>query len=108
MASSQTISNQSANHRKVLELAHRLFLSLIGSYCFSWGFTALGLAALVALGVSFHEAETTLMLLGFFVLVPLFLWAFVAQNLVKVWVILGGGATLMTAAAWAIQTILLS
>lgn len=60
---------------------------------------AIGVAGLVALGVDFHEAKTALLLLAFLVFLPLFLWAFAAASLARVWAALGGGAVFMTAAA---------
>jgi hypothetical protein len=89
-------------------IAARIAAALLGGYVFTWGFTALGIAGLAASGVDFHEAETALMLLAFLVYLPLFLWAFSAARLARVWLVLGGGAVLMTAAAWALQLVLVS
>lgn len=89
-------------------ILHRLVAALLGGYAFTWGFTALGVAGLVALGVDFHEAETALLLLAFLVFLALFLWAFAAANPARVWGRLGGAALLMTAAAWGLQRVLLS
>jgi len=94
--------------RTQLALFHRLVAALLGGYAFTWGFTALGVAALVALGVDFHEAETALLLLAFLVFLVLFLWAFAATQLTRVWAVLGGGALCMTAAALGWQQLLLS
>lgn len=94
--------------RTQLAVLHRLAAALLGSYAFTWGFTALGVAALVALGVDFHEAETAMLLLAFLVFLGLFLWAFAATQLSRVWAVLGGGALCMTAAALAWQQFLLS
>jgi hypothetical protein len=86
---------------------NRITASLVGGYAFTWGFTGLGIVLLVALGVDFHEAETAMLLLAFLVFLGLFLWAFAAASMVRVWVSLIGGATLMTAATWALQRALL-
>lgn len=86
---------------------HRLTAALLGGYAFTWGFTTLGVTGLVALGVDFHEAETALLLLAFLVFLPLFLWAFAAPSLARVWALLGGGAVLMGAAALGLQQVLL-
>lgn len=86
----------------------RLLAALLGGYAFTWGFTALALAGLVALGVDFHEAETGVLLLAFVVFLALFLWAFAARRPARVWAVLGGGALVMTAAAWGLQRSLLS
>lgn len=86
----------------------RVAVGIFGGYAFTWGFTALGIAGLVAVGVDFHEAETAMLLLAFLIFLPLFLWAFAAANLTRVWAVLGGGAVLMTAAAWVLQWALLA
>lgn len=86
---------------------NRIAAALLGGYAFTWGFTALGMAGLVALGVDFHEAETGVLLLSFLVFLGLFLWAFAAASMLRVWVLLGSGAVLMTSAAWALQRTLL-
>ncbi|MBS3936891.1 MAG: iron uptake protein [Sulfuritalea sp.] len=91
-----------------LSLIHRLAVALFGGYAFTWGLVAFGVAGLVALGVDFHEAETALLLLAFLVFQPLFLWAFAAASLVRVWAVLGGGAIFMTAAAWGLQRVLIA
>ncbi|WP_211091420.1 iron uptake protein [Pseudothauera rhizosphaerae] len=89
-------------------ILHRVAAALLGGYAFTWGFTTLGVAGLVALGVDFHEAETALLLLAFLVFLSLFLWAFAAASLVRVWAVLGGGAVCMTVAALALQRVLLT
>ncbi len=86
-----------------LSVAARVIAAVLGGYVFTWGFTALGMAGLVALGGDFHEAETGVLLLAFLVYPALFLWAFAAASPARVWAVLGGGAVLMTAAAWALQ-----
>ena len=83
-----------------LPIINRVVAALLGGYSFTWGFCALGVAGLAALGVSFHEAETGVLFLG------LFLWAFAANSMVKVWVVFAGGAAAMTGAALAIQQLL--
>jgi hypothetical protein len=77
--------------------------ALLGSYAFTWGFTALGVAAMASLGADYHEAEVAMMLLAFLVFLPLFLWAFASPRRARVWAVLGGGALLMCAAALALQ-----
>lgn len=98
----------SMRDRLSLPIVARITAALLGGYAFTWGFVALGVAGLVALGVDFHEAETALLLLAFLVFLPLFLWAFAAASLARVWAVLGGGAVLMTAAAWGLQRVLLA
>jgi len=85
----------------------RLLLSLLGSYAFTWGLSAFGIAVLVALGVDFHEAEVAMMLVVFLVFLPLFLWAFASPRQGRVWAVLAGGAALMTASAWGLMRFLL-
>lgn len=107
-----TLPNGSGQHtalrgRKQLSILHRLAAALLGGYAFTWGFITLGMVGLVALGVDFHEAETVLLLLAFLVFLTLFLWAFAAANLARVWAVLVGGALLMVAAAWGLQRLLL-
>lgn len=86
---------------------NRIAAALVGGYVFTWGFTAIGIAGLVALGVDFHEAETGVLLVAFLVFLGLFLWAFVTASVLRVWVLLGGGGVLLTTAAWALQRTLL-
>jgi len=78
-------------------------ICLVGSFAFTWGLVAVGVSGLVALGVDYHEAEVTLMLLAFLVFLPLFLWSFASPRQGRVMALLFGGAALMTSAAWAIQ-----
>lgn len=85
----------------------RIAASLLGGWGFTWGFVSLGITGLVALGVEFHEAHTTAMLLAFLVFLTVFCWAFAAASLARVWAVLAGGALLMTAAAWLLQRSLL-
>lgn len=86
---------------------NRVAAALVGGYTFTWGLTALGIAGLVALGVDFHQAETGVLLVAFLVCLGLFLWAFATVSVLRVWIVLGGGGVLLTAAAWALQRALL-
>lgn len=90
-----------------MRLASRIAAGLLGGYAFVWSFTALGITALVALGVDFHEAETAMLLLAFVVYLLLFLWAFCAARVARAWTLLGAGTVLMSAAAWLLQQALL-
>lgn len=96
------------NPSQILQVSNRVAAALLGGYAFTWGFTVLGMAGLTALGVDFHEAETGVLILAFLVFLVLFLWAFAASSMLRVWAVLSGGAALMTAAAWALQRALLS
>ena len=86
-----------------LPILNRIAAGIVGGYAFTWGFCAIGIAALAALGVSVHAAEHGVMLLAFLLFLCLFLWAFAAQNMVKVWIVLAGGAALMTGLALLLQ-----
>jgi hypothetical protein len=90
-----------------LSTINRITAALLGGYVCTWGFTGLGMVALVALGVDFHEAETAMLLLAFLVFLGLFLWAFAAAKMLRVWAWLVGGGVVMTAATWALQRALL-
>lgn len=81
----------------------RVAAALLGGYAFTWGFTAFGIAGLVALGGDYHEAETGVLLLAFLVFLGMFLWSFAAASLTRVWMVLVGGALLMSGLASALQ-----
>jgi hypothetical protein len=85
----------------------RALAAIGGGYAFCWGFVALGVAGLYALGMAFHDAEHLSSILAFLVYVAVFLWAFAARSLVRVWVVLLGGGALMAGAASLIQLMLL-
>ena len=91
-------------HRR---LVLHLVVALLGGYLFTWGVTTLGVTVLVALGVAFHEAETSLLLLAFLIFLAVFLWAF-STSLLRAVTVLGGGAVFMTAVALGLQQFLLS
>lgn len=91
-----------------LTVASRIAAAILGGYAFTWGVASLGTVLLVALGVAFHEAETAMLLLAFLLFLGVFLWAFAAPRLARVWAVLAGGAMLMLAAAWGLQQLLLS
>ena len=81
----------------------RIAAALLGGYAFVWGVTSFGIAGLVALGVAYDQAQTSLTLLAFLVFLGVFLWAFAAASLARVWMVLLGSGAAMTAAAWALQ-----
>lgn len=78
----------------------RTAAALLGGYAFCWGFVTLGITAQVAAGRDFDQAWLLVMLLVFLVYLGAFLWAFSARSLAKVWVVLLGGAAVMTFAAF--------
>jgi len=83
-----------------LHIASRIAASVFGGWLFTWGFVTLGIASAVALGMPYADARTLLYLLAFLVFLGMFLWAFAAASLVRVWLLLVGGGGLMTGAAW--------
>lgn len=93
--------------RAVLETGNRIIAAILGGYAFTWAITALGIAVMVAMGIDFHEAETGMSLIAFLVFLGLFLWTFAAESMIRVWLVLAGGATLMMAAALLLQNSLL-
>ena len=101
-------SNPRHGRLTALQIINRVAASLLGGYAFTWGFSTLGIAAMVGFGMSFHDAEHSAQLLAFLVFLTVFLWAIAAANLARVWIILAGGGTAMTTAAWALQQTILS
>lgn len=97
--------------RHALTSAHitaRVTAGIFGSYAFTWGFAAAGVAALVGLGVDYHDAEMGVLMLAFLLFLGLFLWSFAATSIARVWAVLASGAALLFTAAWAIQRAILS
>ncbi|MGS5089598.1 iron uptake protein [Hydrogenophaga sp. A37] len=86
----------------------RVTAGIVGGYAFTWGFAAAGVAALVGLGVDYHDAEMGVLMLAFLVFLGLFLWSFAAASITRVWVVLAGGAALQFTLAWAIQRAILA
>lgn len=86
-----------------LPIINRIAAGTLGGYGFTWGFCALGITGFTALGVSFHAAETGVMLFAFLLFLCLFLWAFAARSMLKVWVVLAGGAAAMFGVALLLQ-----
>lgn len=78
---------------------HRIALSILGAYAFTWGLSALAVVALVASGADFHEAEHGVLIAAFLIYLGVFLWAFAASRLAMVWLILGGGGAVSMALA---------
>lgn len=87
--------------------AQRIAAAILGGYAFTWGFIALGVAALFAAGMDLHEAESLASIIGFLVFLSAFLWAFAARSLRRVWTVLAGGGALMACAASLVQFALL-
>lgn len=92
----------------VLQAVNRITAAILGGYAFTWGITVLGITAMVALGIDFHEAETGMSLVAFLIFLGLFLWAFAAASMIRVWVVLAGGGALMLFASTLLQHSLLN
>lgn len=86
-----------------LHIALRIATALLGGYVFTWGFMALGMAGLFALGLEFHDAESLSAIVGILLYLAVFLWAFAARSLRRVWLVLAGGGALMAGAASLVQ-----
>ncbi|MFT3778409.1 MAG: iron uptake protein [Ottowia sp.] len=84
--------------------AWRVLAALAGGYAFCWGLMALINTGGHALGLPFHDAEHLGALLGLLLYLVVFLWAFAARSLWRVWAVLGGGGALMAGAASLLQS----
>jgi hypothetical protein len=78
----------------------RLCAGIVGSYAFTWGFIALVAGALLSLGLEFHEATDLAWMLGLLVYLVCFCFAFIANSLPRIWLVLAGGGALMTFLGW--------
>ena len=86
-----------------VHLASRIAAGMLGGYAFTWGFIALLIGLLFAAKMALHDAEALGYILGFIVFLGVFLWAFSARSLARVWLVLAGGGALMSGAAWLVQ-----
>ncbi|MFT4101506.1 MAG: iron uptake protein [Burkholderiaceae bacterium] len=91
-----------------LQIAGRIAAAVLGGYAFCWGFIAVGITGLFALGMPFHDAEHLSSMLGMLVFLIVFLWAFAARGMVRVWLVLLGGGALMAGAATLLQSRLIA
>lgn len=91
-----------------LQTTNRVIAAIFGGYAFIWGLSALGITAMVALGIDFDEAETGMSLVAFLVFLGVFLWTFATTSMMRVWLVLAGGGALMCLFASMMQTSLLS
>ena len=64
-----------------MQTALRTVAAILGGWIFTWGFVACGTAALVGLGVEFHDAETALLMLGLLLFLAVFLWTFAGHRI---------------------------
>ena len=89
------------------QVVSRIAAGVVGGYAFTWGFIALGVAALFGAGLPFHDAEALSMMLAFLVFLTAFCWAFAARSVTRVWCVLAAGGAAMTGAASLVQRVLL-
>ncbi len=80
-------------------ITSRIAAALFGGYAFTWGFVTLLIALGLTLGADLDDSWTLAYLLAFLVYLVAFLWAFAAERLLRVWVVLAGGGGLMTGVA---------
>lgn len=85
------------------DIASRTLAAVLGGYAFTWGLIAFGMAAMVAADMEFHDAEHLTAIIGFLVFLVIFLTAFGARNIRRVWAILLSGAIILTVGATLIQ-----
>ena len=86
-----------------LNVIARIAAAILGGYFFTWGYTTLSISGMVALGVSYEQANIATMLLAFLILLSAFLWSFAATSIARVWLVLVGCGALMTTIAWYVQ-----
>lgn len=77
----------------------RIAAALPGTYAFCWGFVSLAIVLLVASGTAYDDAQMLAMMLAFPLYLVLFLWAFAARSMARVWLVLAAGAVVMTLTA---------
>lgn len=87
-------------------LVARIAAALLGGYALCWGFIALGVAGLFALGMPFHDAEQMANILAFLLYLVIVLWAFATPHLMRAWLLLLGGGGLMAGFASLLQRLL--
>jgi hypothetical protein len=83
-----------------LQLSSRIGAALAGGYLFVWGFTTLVVSLTLAAGGDYDDGLSLAYMLAFIVFLVVFLWAFAAASLARVWLVLAGGGAAMTAIAW--------
>jgi len=88
------------------DIVWRTLAAVFGGYAFTWGLIAFGMAAMVAADMEFHDAEHLTAIIGFLVFLAIFLTAFAARNIVRVWLVLAGGAVVMASAAELIKNLI--
>ncbi len=82
-----------------MQVLSRCAAALLGGYACVWGFVTLGITGGMALGMDYDQAWILVMMLAFVLFLVLFLWAFAARSLLRVWCVLAGGGAVMTIGA---------
>jgi hypothetical protein len=90
------------------QIALRIAAAVLGGYAFCWGFTALAIAGLYALGMALRDAEQLASMLALLLYLVAFLWSFAARSALRVWAVLAGGGASMAVAASLLQSMLFS
>jgi len=90
-----------------LNILARVAAGALGGYAFTWGFIALAMGLLFAAQMEFHDAETLATIVGLLLFLAVFIWAFAARSVARVWLVLAGGGALMAGAATLVQRALL-
>jgi hypothetical protein len=90
------------------QIASRIAAAVLGGYAFCWGFTALAIVGLYALGMALRDAEQLVSMLALLLYLVAFLWAFTARSALRVWAVLAGGGASMAVAASLLQSVLFS
>lgn len=90
------------------ELVGRVAAALFGVWAATWALASAAVAALVALGMEFHDAEQGVLMLALLGMLGLFLWAFTARSLWRLWLALLSATALGWAMAWLIQRAIVS
>lgn len=88
---------------RAIDISNRLAAALLGGYFFTWGMVSFGMVGLTLLGVDFHNAEITMLLLAFFIYLAVFLLAFYYKSVTKLWLVFVISGGLMMLLAWLSQ-----
>ncbi|OYT87425.1 MAG: iron uptake protein [Burkholderiales bacterium PBB6] len=91
-----------------LTIGLRIVCATLGGWAFSWGLVACGTAALAGLGLSFHDAEAVMQMLGLLSLLGILLWSIAGASVLRIVGGLAIGATLLNLGAWLLQRALLA
>lgn len=87
-----------------IDISNRFTAALLGGYFFTWGVVSFGMVTLTMIGVDFHHAEITMLLLAFLIYLVVFVLAFYYKSLLKIWLVFVFGGGLMMLIAWLSQS----